>query len=48
LVLRFAEEFSIKETAYIMKKNINNVKVIQKRALEKLRQVLTAQENDER
>jgi RNA polymerase sigma-70 factor (ECF subfamily) len=38
LVLRFVEEFNIHETAEIMGKNVNNVKVIQSRAIEKLRQ----------
>ena len=40
LLLRFVEGFSLQETAEIMGKNINNVKVIQKRALDKLRRVL--------
>jgi RNA polymerase sigma-70 factor, ECF subfamily len=38
--LRFFEDFSIKETAEILGKNINNIKVIQNRAITKLRQVL--------
>jgi RNA polymerase sigma-70 factor (ECF subfamily) len=40
LVLRFVEGFSIRETAEIVGKSVNNVKVIQNRGLEKLRQVL--------
>ena len=40
LVLRFVEGFSIRETAEIVRRSVNNVKVIQNRALEKLRQIL--------
>jgi RNA polymerase sigma-70 factor, ECF subfamily len=40
LVLRFVEGFSVQETAEIVHKSVNNVKVIQNRALEKLRQIL--------
>lgn len=40
IVLRFIEEFSLKETAEIVSKNENNVKVIQNRAIARLRQAL--------
>jgi RNA polymerase sigma-70 factor (ECF subfamily) len=40
LILRFVEGFSIHETAEIVHKSINNVKVIQNRALKKLRKIL--------
>lgn len=40
LVLRFVEGFNIRETSEIVGKSINNVKVIQNRGLEKLRQFL--------
>jgi len=40
LFLRFVEGFSVHETAEIVGKSANNVKVIQNRALGKLRQIL--------
>ena len=40
VILRFMEGFSLKETAAIMGKTVNNVKVIQNRALASLRKVL--------
>jgi RNA polymerase sigma-70 factor (ECF subfamily) len=40
LILRFVEGFNVQETAEIVRKSVNNVKVIQSRALEKLRQIL--------
>lgn len=40
LVLRFQEDFSLKETAEIIGKNINAVKALQNRGINKLRQVL--------
>ena len=40
IILRFLEDFSLGETATIMGKNINNVKVIQNRAIAKLRKSL--------
>ena len=39
IILRFVEEFSLRETAAILGKATNHVKVIQSRALAKLRQV---------
>ena len=42
IVLRFQEEFSLRETAEIMEKSINAVKVLQNRAVTKLRQSLSA------
>jgi RNA polymerase sigma-70 factor (ECF subfamily) len=40
IVLRFLEDFSIKETAEILGKEINNVKVIQNRGIAKLRKAM--------
>lgn len=48
LVLRFLEGFNVQETAEILDKNINNVKVLQHRAVLKLRQVLGIKGTDER
>ena len=45
IILRFLEEFSLRETAAILGKNVDHVKVIQSRALAKLRKVF---EHDER
>ncbi len=44
IVLRFLEGFSLKETALIIGKNVNNVKVIQNRAIAVLRKALDYQE----
>lgn len=41
IVLRFMEHFSLQEIAEITGKDINNVKVIQSRAIARLRQVLS-------
>ena len=43
ITLRFIENFSIRETAEITGKDANNVKVIQNRALNRLRRVLGSQ-----
>lgn len=40
IILRFLEDFSLGETATIMGKSVNNVKVIQNRAIAKLRKSL--------
>ena len=40
LILRFQEEFSLKETAKIIGKNVNATKALQNRGVAKLRQVL--------
>lgn len=40
IVLRFLEGFDVRETARILGKEVNNVKVIQNRAVAKLREVL--------
>jgi len=40
ILLRFVEEFSLKETAAITGKKVNNVKVIQNRAIASLRKAL--------
>jgi RNA polymerase sigma-70 factor (ECF subfamily) len=44
IVLRFFEEFSLKETAAILGKEVSHIKVIQSRALAKLRQKLLEDE----
>ena len=44
IVLRFLEEFSLRETALIMGKTINHVKVIQNRALKALRKSIEPRE----
>jgi RNA polymerase sigma-70 factor (ECF subfamily) len=41
LVLRFQEEFSLKETAEIVGKNVNAVKALQNRGINKLREALS-------
>jgi len=43
IILRFLEDFSLKETAQIIGKEINNVKVIQNRGIAKLRKALEDQ-----
>jgi RNA polymerase sigma-70 factor, ECF subfamily len=43
IILRFLEEFSLQETAAILGKNVNSIKVIQNRALAKLRKALDRQ-----
>jgi RNA polymerase sigma-70 factor (ECF subfamily) len=40
IVLRYQEEFSLKETAEIIGKNVNAVKALQNRAIKRLRQAL--------
>lgn len=40
IVLRFQEEFSLKETAEIMNKNVNSIKALQNRATNNLREIL--------
>jgi RNA polymerase sigma-70 factor (ECF subfamily) len=40
IVLRFQEDFSLQETAEIIGKNVNAVKALQNRGINKLRQVL--------
>lgn len=44
IVLRFLEEFSLRETATILGKDTGHIKVIQSRAVAKLRKVLTHNE----
>jgi RNA polymerase sigma-70 factor (ECF subfamily) len=43
IILRFLEDFSLKETAQIIGKEVNNVKVIQNRGIAKLRKALDHQ-----
>ena len=40
ILLRFIEDFSLKETAEITGKSVNNIKVIQNRAIGRLREVM--------
>lgn len=47
IILRFLEDFSLKETAQIIGKEVNNVKVIQNRGITKLRKALEHQLGDE-
>ena len=42
IILRFQEEFSLRETAEIVGKNISAVKALQTRAIEKLRRSMNA------
>ena len=44
IILRFLEDFSLQETAAILGKNVNSVKVIQNRALARVRKSLSHQE----
>ena len=44
LVLRFQEDFSLKETAEIIGKNVNAVKALQNRGINKLREALGREE----
>jgi RNA polymerase sigma-70 factor (ECF subfamily) len=47
IILRFIEDFSLKETAQIVGKEVNNVKVIQNRGIKKLRKALEHQIGEE-
>jgi RNA polymerase sigma-70 factor (ECF subfamily) len=47
VLLRFFEDFTLRETAAIISKNVNNVKVIQNRAITKLRKSLEAQSKND-
>lgn len=40
IILRFIEDFSLKETAAITGKRVNNIKIIQNRAIARLREVM--------
>ncbi len=48
VILRFFEDFSLKETALIMGKKVNNIKVIQNRAVAALRKAIDDQAVDYR
>ena len=48
IILRFLEDFSLKETADIMDKEINNIKVIQNRGIAKLRKAMGLQLEEDR
>jgi RNA polymerase sigma-70 factor (ECF subfamily) len=47
IILRFLEDFSLKETAQVIGKEVNNVKVIQNRGIAKLRKALEHQLDEE-
>jgi RNA polymerase sigma-70 factor (ECF subfamily) len=47
IILRFLEDFSLKETAQIIGKAVNNIKVIQNRGITKLRKALEHQLGEE-
>ncbi|HET6597655.1 MAG TPA: sigma-70 family RNA polymerase sigma factor [Anaerolineales bacterium] len=47
IILRFLEDFSLKETAEIIGKDVNNVKVIQNRGIAKLKKAMGMQVEDE-
>jgi RNA polymerase sigma-70 factor (ECF subfamily) len=47
VILRFLEDFSLKETAEIVGKDVNNIKVIQNRGIAKLRKALGLHLEDE-
>jgi len=47
IILRFLEDFSLKETAEIMGKDVNNVKVIQNRGIAKLKRAMGMQVEEE-
>lgn len=47
IILRFLEDFSLKETAEIIGKDVNNVKVIQTRGIAKLKKTLGMQTDAE-
>lgn len=47
IILRFLEDFSLKETAEIIGKDVNNVKVIQTRGIAKLKKAMGMQVDSE-
>ena len=47
IILRFLEDFSLKETAEIVGKEVNNIKVIQNRGIAKLRKAMGINLDDE-
>ena len=47
IILRFLEDFSLKETAEIIGKNANNVKVIQSRGLARLKKAMSLQPDED-
>ena len=47
IILRFLEDFSLKETAEVIGKDVNNVKVIQNRGIAKLKKAMGMQVEDE-
>ncbi len=47
IILRFLEDFSLKETAEIIGKDVNNVKVIQNRGIAKLKKAMGMQVEDQ-
>ena len=47
IVLRFQEDFSLKETAEIIGKNVNSVKALQNRGINKLREAMSRENGGE-
>ena len=47
IILRFLEDFSLKETAEIIGKEVNNIKVIQNRGIAKLRKAMGVHMDEE-
>ena len=47
IILRYQEDFSLKETAEIIGKNVNAVKALQSRAIKKLRQAMSPENEGE-
>ena len=47
IILRFLEDFSLKETAEIIGKEVNNIKVIQNRGIAKLRKAMGINPDEE-
>ncbi len=46
IILRFLEDFSLKETAEIIGKEVNNIKVIQNRGIARLRKAMDLQQDE--
>ena len=47
IVLRYQEEFSLKETAEIIGKNVNAIKALQNRGINKLREAMSRENGGE-
>ena len=47
ILLRFFEDFSVKETAEIVGKDVNNIKVIQSRGLARLKKAMALEPDED-